>query len=253
MERPLVSIVTPLFNSEKFVADTIDSVVSQSYSNWEMIIVDDCSSDGSVEIVLGYKEKEERIRFFQLNENSGSGIARNKAIEESKGRYIAFLDSDDIWTPDKLEKHIKYMQTVGAVFSHTSYGYLNEEGSRIKGTFRVSKHPVSYHDLLKRTEISCLTAIYDAEKLGKFYMSKHKRKQDYALWLSILKTGVKSYPLDLELAFYRQSRNSATSNKPKLLVKHVSFLKETQRMNSLQALYYTAYWLINGIIRYYLK
>ena len=137
-------------------------------------------------------------------------------------------------------------------FSHTSYGYLDEKGNVIKSTFHVSKNPVEYKDLLKRTEISCLTAMYDVEIIGKFYMSEHRRKQDYALWLSILKTGAKSFGLDEELAYYRQRNNSATSNKFNLIGKHFSFLRETQEMNTIQAAKYTILWMVNGLVRYYL-
>jgi teichuronic acid biosynthesis glycosyltransferase TuaG len=218
-----------------------------------MLIVDDRSSDSSYELALGLAEKDPRLRVFQLPRNSGSGPARNKAMAEAKGSLIAFLDSDDIWHPEKLNRHVDFMIENKALFSHTSYGYIDKNGQKIKNTFHVSQQPVSYTDLLKRTEISCLTAMYDAEKIGKYFMSEHQRKQDYALWLSILKAGHTSHGLDEELAYYRQHEGSATSNKFDLLGKHVAFLKETQGFNTPTALYYTAYWLINGIVRYYLK
>jgi teichuronic acid biosynthesis glycosyltransferase TuaG len=140
-----------------------------------------------------------------------------------------------------------------AAFSHTSYGYIDVEGNEIKSPLRVSQHPVTYKDLLKRTEISCLTAVYDASIIGKFYMSEHRRKQDYALWLSILKTGVQSLPLDEVLAYYRQVPTSATSKKYNLIFKHYLFLRETQELSIIQSGYYTLSWMINGFSRYYMK
>ena len=253
MSDNLVSIITPTYNSLPFLHLTAKSILDQTYSNWEWCVTDDCSTDGSWEVIQKLAESDDRIKPIRLTENSGSGLARNNAIERPTGRFIAFLDSDDIWPKEKLERHIAFMLENNAVFSHTSYGYIDEQGNRIKSTFRVSSHPVTYKHLLKRTEISCLTAIYDANSIGKFYMSEHRRKQDYALWLAILKSGVKSIPLDEELAFYRQRKGSATSNKRKLIFKHIEFLRTTQGFNYPQAGYYTLFWLANGIVRYYLK
>lgn len=248
-----VSIITPVFNAEKFLKETLQSVLNQTYSDWEMILVDDCSTDGSWSILERFAQSDKRFRIFKSVKNRGSGVARNFAIEKAEGQYIAFLDSDDIWTPNKLTVQVDFMNKNNIAFSHTSYGYINEKGDRIKSTFHVSKHQVSYTDLLMRTEISCLTAIYDCKMIGKYYMTEHRRKQDYALWLNILKSGVKSYPIDQELAFYRQSKTSATHNKTRLIAKHYEFLKETQNFNTFQAIYYTIFWMINGFIRYYLK
>lgn len=247
-----ISIITPVYNAERFLRETTESVINQTYQDWEWILVNDCSSDNSWNIMQELAEKDQRIKIFSNKENLKSGKTRNFAIQQATGRFIAFLDADDKWHPEKLAIQIPFMLENDYHFSHTSYGYLNEEGNEIKSTFHVSE-VVDYKHLLKRTEISCLTAVYDAEKIGKFYMSEHARKQDYALWLSILKSGVKSYGIDKELAYYRQVGNSATSSKHKLIFKHISFLKDTQGFNTLQALYYTGYWMINGFIRYFIK
>ena len=163
------------------------------------------------------------------------------------------MDSDDIWQRDKLQIQIGIMKKNNSFFSHTSFGYIDESGNKIKETFRVSSEPVTYNSLLKRTEISSITAVYNAHAIGKFYMSRHRTKQDYALWLSILKSGVTSYPIDQELGFYRQSKTSVTNKKHKLILKHILFLKQTQDFNTIEALYYTCYWMINGFIRHYIK
>lgn len=249
----LVSVVTPVFNSEKYIAHTFQSLLNQSYPNWEWVLVDDCSSDNSVRIIEGFIQQDSRVRLLQNLENLGSGLTRNKAIEFAKGVFIAFLDSDDIWHPKKLEIQLNFMLERNISFSHTSYGYIDEHGNQIKSTFHVSDHPVTYKHLLKRTEISCLTAVYNCKEIGKFYMSDHRRKQDYSLWLAILKSGVESYPIDMELAYYRQTPNSATSNKFKLILKHYLFLKSTQKLNVIQTIYYTCFWAMNGFVRYYIK
>lgn len=247
-----VSIITPVYNASRFLEETADSVINQTYQDWEWMLVNDCSSDNSWEIMKRLAEKDSRIKIFSNKTNLKSGKTRNFAIENASGRFIAFLDADDKWHKDKLAIQIPFMLKNDYHFSHTSYGYLNEKGQKIKSTLHVSP-VVDYKHLLKRTEISCLTAIYDAEKIGKFYMSEHARKQDYALWLAILKNEIKSYGIDQELAFYRQVNNSATSKKYKLILKHISFLKNTQGFNTLQAIYYTGYWMVNGFVRYFIK
>jgi teichuronic acid biosynthesis glycosyltransferase TuaG len=248
-----ISIITPLYNSERFIGEAIESVISQTYTNWEMIIVDDCSIDDSVKIVKEYQLKENRIKLFFLSENSGSAVARNKAIEESTGTIIAFLDSDDIWLPNKLDRHVKFMIDKDASFSHTSYGFIDESGNTISKTYRVSNYPIGYKDLLKRAEISCLTAMYNVDKLGKVFMPNLRRKQDYGLWLSILNGGVKSIPLDEELAFYRQVKGSATNNKRKLILKHIVFLYKHQNLNVFETAYYFFWYAANGIKKYYIN
>lgn len=252
MSQPQVSIITPVYNADKFLVLTYESVASQTFKNWEWILIDDCSSDKSWESMLELQKKDSRVKVFQNESNQGSGKTRNKAIEIAEGRFIAFLDSDDIWHKDKLAIQIDFMLSNNIAFSHTSYGYLDEAGNKIKETFRV-RSKVGYKDLLKRTEISCLTAVYDSKLIGKYYMSEHRRKQDYALWLSILKDGHDSYGIDRELAFYRQVKNSATSKKYTLVFKHITFLEQTQGFSKLKAMYYTFFWLKNGIFRYFLK
>lgn len=239
----------PLYNAEKYLRKTIDSVLDQTYSNWELIIVNDCSPDNSESIARSVKD--DRISVYKLAENSGSGIARNFGIEKAKGDYITFLDSDDLWDEQKLELHIAFMKKKDADFSHCNYGYIDENDNSIKEEFHVSEE-VTYNQLLKRTEISCLTGIYYAKRIGKFYMSEHRRKQDYALWLSILKKGYKSYGFNKCLAYYRQHSGSATTKKYKLVLRHITFLRETQDMNLYQSLYYTFWYVYNGVIKYYL-
>lgn len=197
-------------------------------------------------------KKDSRFVLIENSQNIGQGKSRNKAIHAARGRLIAFLDADDLWVPEKLKIQVEFMQQHQLSFSHSSYGYIDQDSKPIMDTFHVTQGPVSYKDLLKRTEISCLTAIYDSGKLGKHYMTEGRTKEDYALWLNILKTGVSSYGLDQELAFYRQHKNSTTSKKQKLILDHYRFLKENQKLSSFNAAKYTFYWMVNGVLRYYL-
>lgn len=250
---PLVSIITPVYNSEKFITPMINSVLTQTYINWELILIEDHSTDNSKVILDNFSRQDNRIKVFQTLVNSGAAEARNIGISAAHGKYIAFLDSDDLWHPQKLEIHVSFMLESKAHFSHTSYGYLNLSGNKTKNTFHVSKGNVTYKKLLKRTEISCLTAMYDAEALGKLYMPNIRRKQDYVLWLDILKRGHNSFPLDMKLAWYRQHMNSNTSKKYKLILEHYLLLRDTQNLNVILSLYYTFHWGLNGFIRYKIK
>ena len=249
----LVSIITPLFNAESYVEETICSVLNQDYQNWEMILVDDCSLDKSVSIVQEIQKHDSRIKLLKNNSNMGPAPSRNRAIDEAKGDIIAFLDSDDIWHPQKLSKHVSFMEKNSSAFSHTSYGFIDENGRVINSTYHVSNKPVSYENLLKRTEISCLTAMFDVHKVGKMHMPVLSRAEDYALWLDILKLGFLSDPLDEELAYYRQHNASATSSKWKHVLGHWRFLRNREALSFLTSSYYTLCWAIGGVVKYYVK
>lgn len=250
---PLVSIVTPVFNSERFIKETIQSVINQSYQNWEHILVDDCSSDNSTNIIKEYTTIDPRIKFFKLDRNSGSGPARNLAIKIAQGRYIAFIDSDDVWIPDKLKRQVNFMLEKDCAVCHASYGYIDETGKEIRRPYLVSSNPVEYKYLLKRTDISCLTAMFDQDKIGKFYMPKLRRKQDYGLWLNILRVGNISVPYNRNeiLAYYRQHSGSATSNKRVLITKHYFFLRNHEKLSRVNSLKYTCYWIIGGVKKHF--
>jgi len=248
----LVSVVTPLFNKVNFIEQCISSVLAQSYANWEMIIIDDCSCDGSYEIAQKYSKVDPRIRVERMVVNSGAGVARNRAISIAKGQFIAFLDADDVWHCNKLKIQLTEMIVRNAAFSHTSYGYLHKKGYIMSKILRVSSRPVTYVDLLKRTEISCLTAMYDVRKIGKVYMPDLPRKQDYATWLDILSRGHSSHPVDKVLAWYRQVPGSNSSNKLSLIVNHYIFLRKLQKLNILNSIRYTTLWIVNGLLRYYI-
>lgn len=250
---PLVSVVTPSYNAEKFVAETIQSVQDQLFKNWEMIVVDDASTDQTVEIVKKAMAADDRISLLINENNIGQGLTRNRAIEVARGRYIAFLDSDDLWGPNKLEKQLAILNSTGAAMTHTSYAYIDVNGQAIKEPLRVSTLPIGYNDLLKRTEIGCLTAVYDTNVVGKKYMPDLPRSQDYALWLSILREGHVSVPINEVLAFYRIHDNNISKNKWKKIPYHWIVLRRYEQLGFFKSLYFITMWATRGVSRYFLK
>lgn len=212
----LVSIITPSYNSARFINECVSSVLEQTYTNWELIIIDDASEDNSKELIRNIAERDNRIKFVFLTKNIGVAGARNIALEMSEGRYIAFLDSDDIWKKEKLRTQIDFMQLHNISFSFSSYQPMSENGMEF---FREIKVPskVDYNFFLKNTIIGCLTVVLDKDKLSDFKMPKLNTSQDMALWLSIMKGGVVAYGIEKSLAFYRIVGNSNTSNKFKVI------------------------------------
>ena len=206
----LVSIITPSYNASKFIEECIRSVLDQSYTNWELIIVDDCSSDNSCEMIRKYNDK--RIQLFELDSNVGAAEARNVAIRQAKGKYIAFLDSDDLWEPQKLEKQISFMQKKDIVFSFSTYQPMSEDGSKLYSIIHAPKI-ITYSSYLKNTIIGCLTVVIDREKTGGFEMPNIRSSHDMALWLLIMRRGFDAYGLDENLARYRIVSTSNTANK----------------------------------------
>lgn len=211
---PLVSIIMPSYNSMLYIEKAVCSVIRQSFCDWELIIIDDCSTDGTYGFLLKRFSSDPRIVIDRLQENSGGPtLPRNCAMQRASGEYIAFLDSDDEWHPNKLERQIYYMNKFGAFISCTAYGVVNEQGERV-GSFTP---PVEndYAGLLKANTIGCLTCIYNRKKIGelRFLECGH---EDYALWLSILKRGYKVIGVQEELASYRLVRGSVSSNKLKV-------------------------------------
>lgn len=229
-DSPLISVITPSFNSSKFIADTIESVINQTYENWEMIIVDDCSTDNTREILSSYAQKDGRINVIFLKENSGAGAARNRALEAAKGRFITFLDSDDLWVPEKLQTQLEFMLGHDIAFSFTEYELMNEEGERLNKIIRVPEK-IDYHGLLKNTIIGCLTVMIDREKTGDFKMLNIKSRQDFVLWLAILKKGFTAYGLQKTLSIYRIVKGSVSSNKLKTAKRNWYVFRKIEKLS----------------------
>lgn len=243
-----VSIITPSYKSEKFISETIESIISQSYQNWELIIVDDASPDKSHIIINEYIKKDNRIRLKILDKNSGPAIARNEAIKLARGRYIAFLDSDDIWLPEKLYKQLNFMKEKDLSFTYSAYYVINEEGEII-GDF-IPTEKITYIDMLKTSSIGCLTAIYDTEKLGKLYMPNILKKQDYGLWLDIIKKIKIARGTSEFLASYRLRDNSVSSNKITGGIYQWKIYREIENISILKSIYYFIHYIKNGIFKY---
>lgn len=243
----LVSIITPTYNSVQFVSETINSILNQTFKDWELLITDDCSTDSTWDLLQDYAKKDNRIKIFRLENNSGAGVARNNSIKKAKGKYIAFCDSDDQWKPNKLEVQISFMQKKGCALSYSSYLVINEKGD-IKGEV-VAKDVLDYKDMLKNNYIGCLTAIYDTQKVGKVYMSEIRKRQDWTLWLSILKKTNKAFGVKEPLAIYRKRSDSISANKLNLLKYNWSVYYDVEGFSKVLSFYY----MIRYMVYYFAK
>ncbi len=229
----LVSIITPTYNAAKYVEETINSILVQTYSNWELLITDDCSKDNTLDIIRNYVAKDSRIHLFVLGENSGAAVARNHSISKAKGRYIAFCDSDDRWRPDKLERQLKFMSDNNYDLTFTSYTLVDESGGKIVGVMKCPTS-VNYKQLLRSNDIACLTAMYDTRNLGKVYMPLIRKRQDWGLWLKIVKQIGLAYGLQYDLAIYRQG-GGISSNKIEMLKYNYALYHDVEHFSKLKS------------------
>ena len=243
-KESLVSIIMPNYNGAKYISEAIESVISQTYLFWELIIIDDCSTDNSINIIEEYVAKHKSIKLIRLLKNSGAAIARNIGIENAVGRYIAFLDCDDIWLPYKLEKQLDFMNNNNLAMTFSSYYVINEIGE-IKGV-RTIKERITYKDLLKTNWIGNLTGIYDTQKVGKVYMENVKY-EDYTLWLKILKKVEYAFGIDEPLAKYRVLPNSYSSNKFRAMKWTWNIFRRIEKLELLPSVYYLANYIYYGI------
>ena len=221
MNEGLVSVIMPTFNAGKFLADSIDSILAQTYTNLELLITDDCSTDDTIAILQRYAKKDPRVKVEVLESNSGAGIARNRSIERAEGRYIAFCDCDDRWFPDKLEKQLQHMKKHDCALCSSSYLICNED-NEITG-INISPSHLTLGDMKRDNKIGCLTAIYDTHRLGhKYYMPAIRKRQDWALFLNILKDCQICFCVTEPLAYYRQRKESISSQKLPLVKYNVN-------------------------------
>jgi teichuronic acid biosynthesis glycosyltransferase TuaG len=244
--QPLVSIIMPSYNSAKTIAQSIESVLLQSYSNWELLITDDLSSDETLSIIKEYMNKDTRIRLFVNEKNLGAGGSRNRSIKVANGKYIAFLDSDDIWLDNKLSVQIEHMCKYNVALSYTWYQKFSSEGD---GGYVQPKLTVTYQQLLYSNIIGCLTAVYDAEILGKRYMPLIRKRQDMGLWLSILKDIDMALGIPQVLAKYRVD-SGMTRNKITILKWQWAFYREVLGLNLLQAFKCFVIYAYKGVVKY---
>lgn len=244
--NPLVSVITPAYNAERFLAGTIESVQQQTYTNWEMVIVDDQSTDRTWEIAKTYADQDSRIRMYRLEKNSGAAVARNTAMKHAKGRYIAFLDSDDQWFPEKLEKQLRFMQEKDIAFSFTKYIRMDEDGT-LRDNVSKAPESVGYTDLMKHCVIGCLTVMIDREKTGDMEMVNIRTRQDYAYWLALTKKGFRAYGLPEVLAKYRIVGNSISRNKLKAAQRQWYVYRQIEKENLLRSMYYFLHYAFRGV------
>ncbi len=248
--KSLVSIIMPLYNGEKFIKITLESVLKQTYKNWELLITNDGSKDNSPKIVEEYAKKDERIKLFN-QVNKGSAAARNNSLKEANGKYIVFLDSDDIWEDNFLEKQIKFLKEKNASLVFSSYKRINEDGKEILDPFIVSEK-VGYKDLLKTCSLTCLTSIYDREKTGIVYFNEKLKslRDDYVMWLTMLKKIDFAYGNKEILASYRIFSNSTTGKKFKVLKPQFLVYYKIEKLGIIRSLYYFINWIFISLKKY---
>ena len=241
-----ISIIMPVYNNLDYIQDSILSVINQTYNNWELIIIDD-ASNVDIKSAIGQYLKEYCIIYFKLEENLGVAAARNRGQEIANGQYLAFLDSDDIWHPQKLEKQISFMKKNDIAFSYTQYRHFSEK-DKYEGKLIDVKERVTYKELLKGNIIGCLTVVIDREKI-KNIMMRSERHEDYILWLQILKSGYEAYGLKEDLARYRISSNSLSGNKFKSAIWTWRIYRNIEKLNLWESLYYFLHYLLRGVLK----
>lgn len=249
MEQNLVSIITPVYNAERFISATMDSVLAQTYENFEYLLVDDQSTDLSAQIISDYQAKDARIRLITLPKNSGAAVARNEGLRQAKGQYIAFIDSDDMWEHTKLAKQIAFMQKQKVAFTYTSFSLVDETGMTIKAKTTIPSQ-LSYYDLLKNTAIACSTVVIDQSIVGRFQMPLVRKGQDTATWLMLMRERkVTAYGIDEVLNHYRQVKGSISSNRWQALKRTWHTYYRLEKLPLPKAIYYFVWYVWNAIRR----
>ncbi|WP_214805573.1 MULTISPECIES: glycosyltransferase family 2 protein [unclassified Exiguobacterium] len=240
-----VSIITPVYNCEKYLTRTIESVQKQTYENWEMILIDDCSTDTSKEIIRKFEIFDERIKYIKNQQNSGAALSRNKGIEVARGDFIAFLDSDDVWDPYKLEKQLNFMIKNKYDFSSTAYNKINENNEIILDKISV-QNEMDYKNLLK---YNCgnSTVMYNAKNIGKFFIPNIRKRNDYLMWLTIIKKTKKIYGLNEVLASHRIRSGSISQNKLSLIKYHWIVYRTYEKLSIFKTIGLIHYWIIKGL------
>lgn len=210
--QPLISIITPNYNCGRFIAQTIESVLAQTYRHWEMLIVDDCSTDNSYQIALEYSQKDTRIKVFQNEKNSGAAVSRNKAIELSQGEYLAFLDSDDLWLPEKLERQLQFMQENDCDFSYCRYSLIDENNVPLGKVVRIPR-TLSYVKYLHHCFTGCLTVMYRKDFCQEVRSFDVKNNNDFSLFLQVVKKARRAMGYNEVTGYYRIRSNSISRKK----------------------------------------
>ena len=245
-QNHLISIILPTYNSETFISETISSVINQTYQNWELIIIDDCSTDNSMSIVDSFSKNEKRIKFFKNKTNSGAAISRNIGLENSSGRFISFIDSDDVWELNKLEIQIKFMIVNNYAISFTEYNLIDEKGISLNKTIKVVKE-IDYYGYLKNTIIGMSTSMIDLTKTENFEFKNIRTRQDTYLWITLLKRGLIAQGLNKTLVNYRVRKDSISANKYKAAKQVWKLYYNFEKLGLLKSIYYFSYYIFNAI------
>ena len=247
--KVLISIITPCYNSERTIKQTIESVLAQTYPHWEMLIVDDCSTDLSAEIIRTYVNHDSRIKYFKTDHPSCSpSHPRNIGLEQAQGEFVAFLDSDDIWFPMKLEEQISYMEIGHYGFVYSDYEKITWDGKRNQRIIR-GKRISSFWDTLESCEIPCLTVLLHKDLIGRSCFNPIP-KEDYAFWLERLRKGHKAYNTGKVHALYREAKNSRSGNKFEMFKKQWYILRKVEGVKRIPAAYFMFIFAYKGFLKY---
>lgn len=243
MCNPLVSIIMPTYNCAKFISKSIESVINQTMKDWELWIVDDKSTDNTIDVISKYLDKYPNIHYHSMDVNGGPGLARTAGIKRAKGKYVAFLDSDDLWLPEKLEKQVKFMENNNIYFSCTAYRQMDEDGNDLKVVL-IPPDKTDYSKCIRLSNpIGNLTVMYNQDKLGKLSVPLIKKSEDFALWLQILKKVDYCYGMNEVLSVYRLGRKgSVSSNKLKVAKYHWKLYHEIEGHNIFRSFYELGCW-----------
>lgn len=241
----LVSIIMPTYNCGKYIGASIDSVLAQTVTDWELQIVDDCSTDNTAEVLAPYLAAHSNIHYYRLPRNSGPAAARTEAMNRASGKYAAFLDSDDLWHPQKLEKQLAFMREKGAKFSCTAYSLMDTDGTPLNRAM-IPPEKTDYNKCIRLSNpFGNLTVMYDQESLGRYQVPPILKRNDFALWLQILRDTQFCYGMPEVLASYRTGRaNSVSSNKLKLAKYHWQLYREIEHHSLLRSAYEVGCWAV---------
>lgn len=247
----LVSVIVPVYNAEKFIREAMDSVRAQTYESWELLLVEDGSSDGSVDVITDYiaEKQETRIRLIRQPSNQGAACARNRGVREAVGRYIAYLDADDLWAPEKLEHELRFMEEKDAAFAFTGYEFADERGVGLGKVVRVPETLV-YRQALSNTTIFTTTVMFDTAKISKELLEMPQIKsEDTALWWRILRTGYTAYGLDENLVRYRRAGRTLSSNKLKAIQRIWNLYRKAEGLSLAKSVWHFCFWAIRAVWR----
>lgn len=247
----LVSIIVPVYNAERFIKETMDCVVAQTCPRWELLLVEDGSSDRTVSVIEDYIREygEKRIRLIRQPHNLGAARARNRGLEEASGRYVAYLDADDLWVPEKLERELAFMKEKNAAFAFTGYEFVNEDGRSTGKVVRVPE-TLSYRQALKNTTIFTTTVMFDTDKIDRDLLEMPIMKsEDTALWWKILRNGYTAYGLDENLVKYRRAGRSLSSNKLEAIRRIWNLYRKAEGMGVLNSAWHFCFWAVRAVKR----